>query len=174
MWSTWYTENVVPFVAAEFPAATGMTEDNYFQVAFKISVGRNVAKTPAGMFITALRTDKKMAMRLRDKWRTFEEKWMPEHLLNHTALEAHLRKVIEEKDVWIAINNKGAHWIEGFRVTGLRYIKCAKKAQGGCVYHYVLLLQKKSGGEIREVPIIFKFNWKNGGQAVQNPNFMIG
>ena len=49
----------------------------------------------------------------------------------------------------------------------------SKKRNGGYVYDYTVGLQKKSGGEVRESAIQFKFTWKNGGQAVQNLNFLV-
>lgn len=173
LWSAWYEQEVVPFASMEVPAAAGMTADSYFKVASGMNVTEKQAVTPAGKFILALRADKAMAERLRLRWLSFEERWMPEHLLNHVALEARIRKIIEEKDVWVAINKSGAHWIEGFRVINLAYEGCVPKAEGGRVFKYHLNLQKKSGGEVRTLPIVFKLYWKNGGQAVQNLNFMI-
>ena len=173
LWSAWYEQEVAPFAATEVPAAEGMTADSYFKVASGMNVTEKQAATPAGKFILALRADKAMAERLRLRWLAFEERWMPEHLLNHEALEARIRKIIEEKDVWVAINKSGAHWIEGFRVLSVSYQCCVPKAEGGRVFKYHLNLQKKSGGEIRSIPIVFKLYWKNGGQAVQNLNFMI-
>ena len=173
LWSAWYEQGVAPFASVEVPAAEGMTADSYFKVASGMNVTEKQAATPAGKFILALRSDKAMAERLRLRWLAFEENWMPEHLLNHAALEARIRHIIEEKDVWVAINKSGAHWIEGFRVLSLGYDGCVPKAEGGRVFKYLLNLQKKSGGEIRSIPIVFKLYWKNGGQAVQNLNFMI-
>ena len=173
LWSAWYEQEVAPFASTEVPAAEGMTADSYFKVASGMNVTEKQAATPAGKFIASLRADKAMAERLRLRWLAFEERWMPEHLLNHEALEARIRKIIEEKDVWVAINKSGAHWIEGFRVVGLGYDGCFPKAEGGRVFKYHLNLQKKSGGEVRSIPIVFKLYWKNGGQAVQNLNFMI-
>jgi hypothetical protein len=173
LWSAWYEQEVAPFAAVEVSVAEGMTADSYFKVASGMNVTEKQAATPAGKFIIALRADKAMAERLRLRWLSFEERWMPEHLLNHEALEARIRKIIEEKDVWVAINKSGAHWIEGFRVINLAYEGCVPKAEGGRVFKYHLNLQKKSGGEIRSIPIVFKLYWKNGGQAVQNLNFMI-
>ena len=173
LWSAWYEQEVAPFASVEVPAAEGLTADSYFKVASGMNVTEKQAATPAGKFILALRADKAMAECLRLRWLAFEERWMPEHLLNHAALETRIRRIIEEKDVWVAINKSGAHWIEGFRVLSLGYDGCVPKAEGGRVFKYLLNLQKKSGGEIRSIPIVFKLYWKNGGQAVQNLNFMI-
>jgi hypothetical protein len=173
LWSAWYEQEIKPFAAAEVPTYMEMTADSYFKVASGMKVTEKQASTPAGKFILALRSDKVMAERLRLRWLAFEERWMPEHLLNHSALDARIRKIIEEKDVWVAINKSGAHWIEGFNVLTLTYDGCFPKAEGGRVFKYRILLRKKSGGETKEVPISFKLYWKNGGQAVQNLNFMI-
>jgi len=45
------------------------------------------------------------------------------------------------------------------------------KPQGGVSFHYTLTLQR--GTETKKVPMECKFHWKNGGQAVQNLNFML-
>lgn len=174
MWLAWYTEELLPFIEAEVPAATGMTLEQYVKVSSVLTAPEKTKQpnTPAGRFITALRADEEKAKRYRLRWTAFEERWMPTHLLDHAALEARLRAVLEEKDVWIVINRHGAHWIEGFRVCGVNYVECSTKAEGGRVFKYLLVLQKKSGGDTQEIPITFKLHWKNGG--CQNLNFMIG
>ena len=173
MWLAWYTEELLPFIEAEVPEAIGMTLENYLKVSSVLTAPEKTkhSNTPAGRFITALRADEKKAKRLRLRWTAFEERWMPTHLLDHAALENRLRNVIEEKDVWIVINKQGGHWIEGFRVLGLKYVTCSEKAEGGRVFKYLIVLQKKSGGDTREIPITFKLHWKNGG--CQNLNFMV-
>jgi hypothetical protein len=63
--------------------------------------------------------------------------------------------------------------VGGFTVPAVTFEGCEKKRDGGCIFHYSITLQKKSGGPTKKVPIAFKLYWKNGGQAVQNLNFMV-
>ena len=81
--------------------------------------------------------------------------------------------MMEEKDYWININKSGAFLIEGFHVVGLRYVGTHKKPEGGSVFRYVMTLQKKKRGDVKEVPIVLKLYWKNGGQGVQNINLLV-
>uniref|UniRef100_A0A6C0KXB3 Uncharacterized protein n=1 Tax=viral metagenome TaxID=1070528 RepID=A0A6C0KXB3_9ZZZZ len=173
MWTAWFTEEVLPFAVAEVPAAAGMTFDAYYKCASGMSVTQKQTSTPAGKFILALRQNAELAERLRLRWIAFEERWLPVNPLDHAAFETRMRQVIEEKDVWIAINKTGAFWIEGFSVLAVTFEGCEKKRDGGCIFRYSITLQKKSGGQTNKVPIAFKLHWKNGGQAVQNLNFMV-
>jgi hypothetical protein len=173
LWAAWYEQEIVPFQLAEVPQATGMTFDTYYKCASGMSVTEKQATTPAGKFILALRQDKELAERLRLRWIAFEERWLPANPLDHTAFEVRMKQIIEEKDVWVAINKTGAYWIEGFTVQSVAFEACEKKRDGGCVFCYSMTLQKKSGGDVKKVPIAFKLHWKNGGQAVQNLNFMV-
>ena len=103
----------------------------------------------------------------------FEETYLEKNPLDHKALELYIKDRIEQKDNWICINKAGAHWIEGFNVKGLKYNGTVAKPKGGKMFSYTLSLQKKSGTEVKDVPILFKLHWKNGGQAVQNLNFLL-
>ena len=173
MWTAWFTQEVLPFATAEVPQAVGMTFDTYYKCASGMSVTQKQASTPAGKFILALRQDAELAERLRQRWIIFEERWLPANHLDHVAFGARMKQIIEEKDVWIAINKTGAFWIEGFTVPAVTFEGCEKKRDGGCIFRYSITLQKKSGGATKKVPIAFKLHWKNGGQAVQNLNFMV-
>jgi hypothetical protein len=94
----------------------------------------------------------------------------------------HCQALIKEGR-WFGGSADGVHakghrigpWIEGFVVRGLTPIGggVKPKPHGGVVFQYSVALQKKSGGEIRHVPIEYKLYWKNGGQAVQNLNFLV-
>jgi hypothetical protein len=110
---------------------------------------------------------------LQQNWLRFEESWMPENPLNHVAFFHFLKSIIEEKDIWFTISKSGAAAIEGFNVLGLKYDGISKKPHGGMVYNYTMTLQKKSGGDHNDVKIQFKYTWKNGGQAIQNLNFLV-
>ena len=174
LWSAWFEGHVRPFVEARVPAAAGITLAGYTACASAMSCPAK-AEAPAKELMRVLREDNAIQAALQTEWLRFEEAWMPAHPLVHGLFEDHLREVLEEKDVWVCINKGGAHWIEGFVVRGLTPIGggVKPKPHGGVVFQYFVELQKKSGGEIRHVPIEYKLYWKNGGQAVQNLNFLV-
>jgi hypothetical protein len=172
LWSAWFEGHVRPFVAARVPTAAGITLDGYVSCASAMSCPAK-AEAAAKELMRVLREDKVLQTELQVQWLRFEEAYMPAHPLLHGLFEAHVRDVLEEKDVWVCVNKGGAHWIEGFMVRGLTYGGVKPKPHGGVVFQYSVALQKKSGGEIRHIPIEYKLYWKNGGQAVQNLNFLV-
>jgi hypothetical protein len=172
LWTAWFDGYVKPFVAASVPSATGLTLDGYVACASAMSCPSK-AELASEELIMALRSDKVLQEAMRLEWLRFETNYMPAHPLDHKAFEAHVKEVLEEKDVWVCVNKAGAHWIEGFHVLGLVYDGPKAKREGGIVFAYTLSVQKKSGGIIKQIPIEFKLYWKNGGQAVQNLNFLV-
>uniref|UniRef100_A0A6C0AQQ1 Uncharacterized protein n=1 Tax=viral metagenome TaxID=1070528 RepID=A0A6C0AQQ1_9ZZZZ len=172
LWTAWFDGYVKPFVAASVPSATGLTLDGYVACASAMSCP-STAEPASAELIRVLRSDKELQEGLRKEWIRFETAFMPAHPLDHKAFEAHVKEVLEEKDVWVCVNKAGAHWIEGFHVLGLVYDGPRPKREGGIVFVYTLSVQKKSGGTIKQIPIEFKLYWKNGGQAVQNLNFLV-
>lgn len=174
MYRAWFDERVVAFLARhpELVLGGAVTFADYYKRSSAIK-GHEGA-TPASKLLQALRGSKALQEELQAEWLRFEESWMPSYRLDAAAFEAYVRALIEEKDVWFNISASGASAIEGFRVLGVAFKEVANKRDGGCVYNYTMTLQKKSGaGETREVPIQFKFTWKNGGQAIQNLNFLL-
>jgi hypothetical protein len=172
LWTTWFDGYVKPFVTASVPSATGITLDGYVACASAMSCPSK-AEPASEELIRALRSDKVLQEAIRLEWLRFETNYMPAHPLDHKAFESHVKEVLEEKDVWVCVNKAGAHWIEGFNVLGLVYDGPRPKREGGIVFAYTLSVQKKSGGIIKQIPIEFKLYWKNGGQAVQNLNFLV-
>ena len=172
LWSAWFEGHVRPFVAARVPTAAGITLAGYIACASAMSCSAK-AEATAKELMRVLREDKVLQTELQVQWLRFEETYMPAHPLLHGLFEDHIRDVLEEKDVWVCVNKGGAHWIEGFVVRGLTYGGVKPKPHGGVVFQYYVALQKKSGGEIRHIPVEYKLYWKNGGQAVQNLNFLV-
>jgi len=170
---SWFTEHVQPFVKEHIPEFTELEEENYYNCASGMSIPKKEENTLGAKFIEHLRKNKKDQENLRKRFVSFEESYLETHLLDHKALEVYIKERIEQKDNWICINKAGAHWIEGFNVKGLTYVGTVAKPKGGKMFSYTLSLQKKSGGEVKNVPILLKFHWKNGGQAVQNLNFLL-
>ena len=71
----------------------------------------------AAVLVNALRKDSKLRNELQKRWLEFE---MGISEPNHSEFETVVRTVLEEKQAWICINKKGAHWIPGFRVSAVR------------------------------------------------------
>ena len=172
LWTAWFEGHVRPFVVARVPTASAITLDGYVACASAMSCPAK-AEAASKELMRVLREDKVIQTALQTEWLRFEEAYLPTHPLIHGLFEDHIRDVLEEKDVWVCINKGGAHWIEGFVVRGVSYGGVKPKPHGGVVFQYSVALQKKSGGEIRHVPVEYKLYWKNGGQAVQNLNFLV-
>jgi hypothetical protein len=171
LYTAWFNEQVQPFLTRHLRIGE-MTYEDYYRSSSSLDAHKK-GTTTAAKFLRALRASKPLQLELQKRWLRFEEEWMPTHLLNHEAFGKFVKEVIEQKDIWININKECAIQTEGFLVKGVKYDGVSRKPHGGMVYNYTMLLQKKSGGEIRESKIQFKFTWKNGGQAVQNLNFLI-
>jgi hypothetical protein len=172
LYSSWFTDYVMPFLTKH--SLPAMTLADYQKASSSMDAHKK-GTSPAADFLRLLRSTPALQAELQAQWLRFEETWMPANLLNHEAFFLFIKKVLEEKDVWLNINKSGAFAIEGFLVNGLRYDGVSKKPHGGIVFNYTMRLQKKScsAGEERESKIQFKFTWKNGGQAIQNLNFLV-
>lgn len=176
MYQAWFKERVLGFLARKPELALGgiVSFEDYYKAS--TSLDGHKKDTAAGRLLMALRGSKALQKELQEEWLRFEETWLPSHPLNHAAFETYVREIVEEKDLWIHISKSGAFTIEGFRVVSLDYKGIAKKRDGGCVFLYSMRLQKKGSapdGETRDVSIQFKYTWKNGGQAIQNLNFLL-
>lgn len=173
LYNSWFTDHVQPFLRRH--GLPSLTLADYQKNSSSMDAHKK-SKTAAADFLRLLRSTPALQEELQAEWLRFEESWMPANLLNHEAFYQFIKKVLEEKDIWICINKSGAFAVEGFLVNGLRYEGFSKKLHGGVVFNYTMRLQKKGcpvGGEEHECKIQFKFTWKNGGQAIQNLNFLV-
>lgn len=169
MMRAWFENEVKPFTTRHgIPLA--MTYDGYSKVLFTIGM-KGKQEEGATDFITRLRATPALQKELHERWLAFETTWFQTHTLDHTGLLWLVKEVIEEKDIWICVSKQGPQIIEGLEVVGLRYNGVAQKRDGGSIFQYTMLLRR--GEETREVPLTYKIHWKNGGQAVQNPNFLL-
>ena len=172
MIAAWFETHVCPFMREHLPSLTIPTCEDYSKIA--MTMGGHKKNTPAAKLIQHLRAFETDQEALQARWLLFENEWFATHQPNLSAFEEVLKEILEQKDWWININKNGAFLIEGFLVKGLTYVGTAKKKEGGTVFRYRMALQKKkSGGEVKEVPFVLKFYWKNGGQAVQNLNLLM-
>ncbi len=174
MYLAWFNEGVQPFLAKheELEGVADMTYEDYFKSSSSLDA-HTKGKTPASNLLRLLRSTPALQEELQQEWLRFEESWLPENPLVHDKFFHFLKSIIEEKDIWFTISKSGAAAIEGFTVLGLKYDGISKKPHGGVLYNYTMTLQKKSGGEHNDIKIQFKYTWKNGGQAIQNLNFLV-
>jgi len=165
----WFDEIVKPFSAA-VPAAAEMTCAGYEKAMSTIGM-KGKQEAAAVAFINALRADGTLQKQLQEKWLAFETSWFSSHTPDHAGLKEVVKEVLEAKDAWICVSKLGPQLIGGLKVVNLRFSATLPKPKGGMSFHYILTLARD--GETKEVPMECKFHWKNGGQAVQNLNFML-
>ena len=168
MLRAWYTNHVEPFV--EFNFLAKMTYAGYEKAMSTIGM-KGKQEEAAVVFIKMLRSNAVAHESLHEEWLAFETEWLSTHTMNHIALLEVVKEIIEAKDAWICISKKGPQWIDGLKVVALRFEGARPKPKGGMSFHYTLTLTR--GDQTKEVPMECKFHWKNGGQAVQNLNFML-
>jgi hypothetical protein len=157
-------------LAQTIPSASSITYEGYNKAMASIGM-KGKQEAAAVAFITALRNQPALKEQLHAKWLEFETSWFSTHSMSHSDLREVVKEIIESKDYWICVSKSGAHLIDGLKVIDLLYQGPLPKPHGGSSFHYILVLQR--GRERKAVPMECKFNWKNGGQAVQNLNFML-
>jgi hypothetical protein len=169
MLRAWFDQHVKPF-SDKVPASTGMTYVGYEKAMSTIGM-KGKQEAAAVAFIQALRSDKTFQKELQTRWLSFEVEWFTSHTMDHLALKEVVKEILEIKDFWICVSKSGIELIDGLKVLNLVFSGARAKPRGGMSFHYILTLQR--GSETKEVPMECKFHWKNGGQAVQNLNFML-
>jgi hypothetical protein len=169
MLRAWFDQHVKPF-STSVPASAGMTYAGYEKAMSTIGM-KGKQENAAVAFIQALRSDDTLQKALHARWLIFEAEWFVSHTMDHGALKEVVKEIIEMKDFWICVSRSGISLIDGLKVLNLVFVGARPKPRGGMSFHYTLTLQR--GSEMKEVPMECKFHWKNGGQAVQNLNFML-
>jgi hypothetical protein len=170
LYRTWFETHVQPFAARH--GLPPLTYEDYFKISTDIK--RPTGSSPAAQLICALRDTEALQEELQREWLAFEDSWLPAHPLVAAPFTQFVKEIFEEKDLWINISRNGAFLLEGLTVLDVRATGTAQKPKGGTLYTFLVRLAPRSAPEdSREVPIQLKFYWKNGGQGVQNPNFLL-
>jgi hypothetical protein len=171
MVEAWYHTQVMPFIQRkQLTDCLTMTYNGYSKALFTIGM-KGKQEDAARQFITLLRSSPELREEMQSLWLSFETAWFQTHTLDHAGLHTLVKEVIEVKDYWFCVSTQGIQWIDGLKVNGLKYEGPFAKPKGGTTFHYTLTLSR--GDLTQDVPLICKFHWKNGGQAVQNPNFLL-
>jgi len=168
MLRAWFTH--VYELAQTIPSASSITYEGYNKAMSSIGM-KGKQEAAAVAFITALRNQPALKEQLHAKWLEFETMWLSANCMRHSDLREVVKEIIESKDYWICVSKSGAQLIDGLKVVDLIYQGPRPKPHGGTSFQYILVLRR--GGETKAVPMECKFHWKNGGQAVQNLNFML-
>ena len=99
--------------------------------------------------------------------------YLKEHAPSEKDMYRVVRDVIETKDYWICITKNHAVIVDGLKVNGLTFGD-SKFYRDSRVLKYELEMKTPSEDEeCTKVPMELRFHWKNGGQGVQNINFLL-
>lgn len=173
LYDAFFADEVKNFLLEYYPALVEMTSENYFACASSMTIPKKEASSLGAKLIASLRDNKPNQLVLQKKWLLFESKWLASKPVNIVEIETLLREAIEEKDMWLVINKKGAHWFHGFTLTSMRADGVHPKSRGGSLLRFSIQLKQKTTDIVKDVSIEVKLHWKNGGQAVQNLNYLI-
>jgi hypothetical protein len=176
MMSKWFTEVIVPFVlkhSDSLPAiCQDITEDEYMKAMYDINAKNKGDKTAGYAFINALRESKPLSCLIKTKWKNFQNNYLRAFKPNTEDIFTVAKEVIDVKDWWLCITQDDARLIEGLTVNDVQF-KESKLLRDSRVLLYEMTVTTKSGGETTIVPLELRFHWKNGGQGVQNINFLL-
>ena len=169
----WFTNYVLPFIEKTASCShLKPTYEEYQKVIFTISKS-TTDDTDAHKFIQLLRTNKTLQKSLQKEYLKFEYDWLTKHGIHLKKLETVLKEKFSQKHVWICINKVGCHVIRQILLEELSSYEVVKRASGGAVLHIQAIFRKVHTNERYPLTLEMRFNWKNGGQAVQNLNFDI-
>jgi hypothetical protein len=113
---------------------------------------------------------RRQASVLTRAWDEFSDAYLSSHAPSLEEMRSLITAAIEQKDLWVVITPAGCVYVPALRVVDLTNGRISRKTKR-YVVEYDLRLK---GTTEYTVPIEFRIHWKNGGQGVQNPNFMIG
>lgn len=175
MMSAWFTERITAFCTANatmLPTTCAeMTEAEYMTAMYDIGAKTKSNKTPGYAFINALRESKELATKIKAEWKSFQDTYLS---INHPRAEdilAVVKEIIEVKDWWICTTKTDVFLIEGLFVESVSF-KESKFLKDTRILLYDMTVRPKSG-MATQVPLELRFHWKNGGQGVQNINFLL-
>lgn len=175
MMSKWFSQVIEPFIAENEALLPDdckmMTEDEYMKAMYDIDTKWKGDKTPGCAFINALRDNTTLKSKLAIKWRNFQNIYLQTFKPDDEDILEIVKKRIDIKDWWICITKNSAQLIEGFVVDEVKFVR--SKLNKSRVHIYEMVMRGKHTNTITQVPLELRFNWKNGGQAVQNINFQL-
>jgi len=162
LYKAWYDKEIAPHWECSY--------EEYLKASFDFGTGEK-DDTPAEQFIALLRGWEDLQQEYQEKWLRFEEEYFELNPPNIQKLKTLISDTLKSKTWWICISKTYAVWTRGPTLIDIVYEVTKTKPNGGKMFQYSLTLEQ-CGGQ-KTVPLSLKFHWKNGGQAVQNLNFML-
>lgn len=174
-----YFEEVIVRFMEKYNIQGPIDWENYKKVIYTLgSEKRNKMLADANIALGArnlikfIQENKAAKAYLAKAWKVFSNIFMATNRLDHDQFEAALKKRLAEKHIWIVISKNCAVEIEGPQCVSLMFDKL-KTGTTTCVLQYILELKKPSEEHTYKVAMEFRLHWKNIGQGVGNPNFML-
>jgi hypothetical protein len=151
-----------------------MTEAEYITAMYDINAKTKAQKTRGYTFINALRDNKDLATNIKTEWKSFQDTYLTTHQPKAEDILAVVKEIIEVKDWWICTTKTDVFLIEGLFVESVSF-KESKFLKDTRVLMYEMTVRPKSAAAAAatKVPLELRFHWKNGGQGVQNINFLL-
>jgi hypothetical protein len=178
MMVVWFSERITAFCkthASSLPAeVAAMTEAEYMTAMYDINAKAKSNKTPGYAFINALRESSSLSAAIKDEWKSFQDTYLTTHHPKAEDILAVAKEIIEVKDWWICTTKEDVFLIEGLNVEAVSF-KESKYLKDSRVLMYEMTVRPKSAATAAatKVPLELRFHWKNGGQGVQNINFLL-
>jgi hypothetical protein len=170
----WFEGVVRPFCEKWMPELTDMTLAEYWdgmkRMGDAVAAGA-VAGKRGFVFQQRLRERPDAAAAIGEAWATFQDEYLSAHQPDCEVLRADVAAMFAEKDVWICVSNTHAKVFSGVAVDGLVF-EGSVMGRKCRVLRYTMRMRSLGTGDVRDVPLELRFNWKNGGQGVGNLNFM--
>ena len=178
MMSMWFSERITEFCkthAASLPASCAtMTEAEYITAMYDINAKTKAQKTPGYAFINTLRDNKDLATAIKTEWKSFQDTYLSTHQPKAEDILAVVKEIIEVKDWWICTTKSDVFLIQGLAVETVSF-KESKFLKDTRILMYEMTVRSKGAAldTAVKVPLELRFHWKNGGQGVQNINFLL-
>ena len=145
--------------------------EDYMKAMYDISRKYSKVNPAAAAWVERLRASKEEQKRVQKEWLAFETNWFSTNTPSIEGLTRVVDTVLREKNWWLCISSKYAVWIPGPTLVSLVFDRVKQKSKGGSTFLYSMTLNQDD--ENYTIPLELKFHWKNGGQGVQNLNFML-
>jgi hypothetical protein len=176
MMKKWFETVIQPFVlehVASLPdECLEMTEAEYMTAMYDMAAKAKGDKTPGYAFINALRDDEDLAATIKTAWKNFQNRYLRSFKAEAADILAVVKEVIEIKDWWLCITKDDAQLVEGLTVLNVVFQE-SKLLKDSRVLLYQMTVSPKSRAEPANVLLELRFHWKNGGQGLQNINFLL-
>ena len=176
-YKTWFKDYLLPFLKDKIKDFSKLDYADYRDISCSIDK-HTKKKTLACDLINLLRQDSKICTELQKEWFRFEAAQLNFFKPDKQKLLTELNLKIKQKEMWININALTAELITGFEISSIEDLDVLDKPKGGAMYRFKMVINVLGGAQDGGAPAYkvttdMRFNWKNGGQPVQNLNFMI-